>query len=144
MFKAIHFKAIVFVVIYSIISYLILISSLSHQNIFITFLIPLVFGILSSIAFLYLFNHQDFFKFIKNLEKTQSKTSKKYIDKFLHYGKILACILTSLIGGPILLALTVRFLFPKSKNKYKIAIICSIISTLIFVTFTKGLWEMIF
>jgi hypothetical protein len=142
-FKTIYIKTTITIVVYSLISYLILIASLAHKNILISFLIPLIFGVLSSVIFLYLFSHQDFFRFIKNIEKIEKKGEKKYLKKFLHYGKILTCIIISLIGGPIFLALTVRFLFPKSQNKYQIIIIISIVSTILFITFIKGLLKII-
>jgi len=141
--KSVHFKTTIIVIAYIIISYLILIASAAHSNIFVSFLIPIIFGILSTATFLYLFSHKDFFPFINNLEKRNHQKSQKYLKKFLKFGKFIACVLISLVGGPILLALSVRFLFPKSKNKYQIAIICNIITTLLVVASTKGFLKII-
>jgi hypothetical protein len=136
-------KTTIALIVYTVVSYFVLISSLANENIFICFLIPLVFGILSTIIFLYLFSHQDFFHFIKILEEKERKNEKKYLKKFMRFGKVITCILISLAGGPIFLALTVRFLFSKSKHKYQVAIISNIISTILLVAFSKGLLKII-
>jgi predicted permease len=117
---------------------------LNNQNIFISFLISLVFGIVSTIVFLYLFIHQSSSKFVRKLKQVEENNEKKYLKNFLHFGKFLACTLISLIGGPIFLALTVKFLFPHSPHKYRIAIAVSIISNIIFVSFSKGLLRIVF
>jgi len=141
--KAIHLKTTVILIVYLLLSHFILISSLANKNIFISFLLPLLFGGLSSVTFLYLFSHEDFFHFIKNLEEKEKKNEEKYLKRFMHFGKILTCILISLIGGPIFLALTVRFLFPKSHHRYRIAIISNTIATIILISSAKSFLRMI-
>jgi len=141
--KSIHIKTTVILIIYLLLSHFILITSLANKNIFISFLIPLLFGVISSVTFLYLFSHEDFFHFIKNLENKEKENEKKYLKKFMHFGKILTCILISLIGGPIFLALTARFLFPKSHYKYQIVIISNTIATIILIASAKSFLRMI-
>jgi len=138
-FRWVHLETIAVLVVYFLLSNFILVKSVAHANIYVSFLVPLIFGIISTVIFLYLFSHQDFFNFIKNLERQENKQEKKYLSKFKHYGKIFTCILISVIGGPIFLALTVRFLFSEKENRYLIAIICNIISTLLIVAAAKGL-----
>jgi hypothetical protein len=141
--RPVHFQAVVFIVVYFIISNAIFYGSVAHPNIFVSFFVPLVFGMLSSFAFLYLFSHEDFFHFIKKLDRAENRKENKFLEKFSQYGRILACILVAIIGGPIFLSLTVRFLFLESENRYMIIFIVVLISTLISVAIAKGLFSFI-
>ena len=131
-------EALVVVVAYFIVSNFVLVSSVANKNILISFLVPLVFGMITSFAFLYLFGHQDFFHFIKKFENEEREKEKKYLKKFRHFGKIVACVLVSAVAGPIFLALTVRFLFSKSDNRYLMTLISTLISTVFIVALAKG------
>lgn len=141
--NSIHLKTTVTIFVYLVISYFILISSLANPNIIVSFLIPLLFGVISSVTFLYLFSHKNFIPAIKNIEDRERKSEEKYLKNFIHFGKFFACVLISLIGGPIFLALTVQFLFPTSHHKYQITINSSIIASILFVTFVKSFLRMI-
>ena len=94
---------------------------------------------MSGFLFLYLFSHEDFFAFAGVLEKEESKKEKNYLDKFLKYGRFLTCVLVSQVGGPIFLALTVRFLFRKKDNRYLIVFLASAVSAVFGVLLAKGL-----
>jgi hypothetical protein len=137
-FRWVYLETIAVLIAYFLLSNFILVGSVTHANVWVSFLVPLVFGVGSSCIFLYLFSHQDFWHFIKNLESQEKKQEKKYLAKFKNYGKIFTCILVSAIGGPIFLALTVRFLFSEKENRYLIAIISNIVSTLLIVAAAKG------
>ncbi|HUC95187.1 MAG TPA: hypothetical protein VMR19_04285 [Candidatus Saccharimonadales bacterium] len=143
-FRLIHLQAVVALAVYFILSNYIFVTSVAHPNIYISFFVPLIFGTLSSFAFLYLFSHKDFFHFIANLEKEEEKNENKYLGRFAHYGKIIACMFVSAAGGPIFLALTIRFLFSDDENRYLIAFISILIPTLIMVAFAKGFIKLIF
>jgi len=142
--RPVHIQAIIFIIIYYIVSYSIFYGSVYHSNIYVSFLVPLVFGLISTFVFLYLFGHQDFFHFMKNIEREERGKERKILGKVGHFGNILACIIVSVVGGPILLSLIIRFLFPKKENKYLIAFVSVLISTIISVSIAKGLFKMIF
>ncbi|MFA6007531.1 MAG: hypothetical protein WC784_02710 [Candidatus Shapirobacteria bacterium] len=137
-FKWIHLETIAVLVGYFLVSNFILVKSLAHANVYVSFLVPLIFGVGSSWTFLYLFSHQDFWHFIKNLADQEKKQENKYLGKFKHYGKIFTCILISAFGGPIFLALTTRFLFSEKENRYLIVTASNIVSTLLIVAVAKG------
>jgi len=137
--RPVHLQTIIFIIVYFVLSNLLFIGSVAHSNLFISFFIPLIFGLGTTFIFLYLFSHRDFFDFIGNLEIDEKKNEKKYLDRFKRYGKLIACILIGAVGGPIFLALTIRFLFAESENRYWIAFISMLISTIIVVAFAKGL-----
>jgi hypothetical protein len=142
--KPVHFQAVIFIIIYFVVSNSVFYGSVYHSNIYVSFIAPFVFGLISSFVFLYLFSHKDFFHFIKSLEKVEEKAEKKYLGRFSRYGKFAASILVAAVGGPIFLALTIGFLYPKSKRKYFIAFISVLVSTIISVAFARGLLRFIF
>lgn len=138
-FRPLHLETLAFLIIYFVFSSFILVKSAIYSNIYISYAAPIVFGAASGFVFLYLFSHNDFFHFIGNLEKEERRTEKGYLGKFKKYGKFAACIIISAVGGPIFLALSVRFLFSKSENRYLILFFCTIASTIIVVAFARGL-----
>jgi|WetSurMetagenome_2_1015567.scaffolds.fasta_scaffold33719_2 hypothetical protein len=143
-FRLVHLEALAVLAVYFIVSNYVLVSSVANESMWISFLGPLLFGIAASFAFLYLFGHQDFFHFIRKFEDEEMGKEKKYLNRFKHLGKILACVLVSGIGGPIFLALTVRFLFSEKENRYLMVLISTLISTLVIVAFAKGFWKIFF
>ena len=143
-FRLVHLEAIAILIVYFIVSNFILVVSVANASIYISFFAPLLFSVLSTFVFLYLFGHNDFFHFIINFEKEEKGNEKKYLNRFKHFGKIIICILISVIGGPIFLALTVRYLFSESKKRYLIALISTLISTIFSVAFAKGFFGIIF
>ena len=137
-------EAVAILVSYFLLSNFVFVKSMANANMYISFLGPLLFGVISSWVFLYLFGHKDFFHFIKELEKAEKKSEKKYLKKFRHYGKMATCVLVSAIGGPIFLALTVRFLFLESENRYRIATVAIFVSTVAAVAIAKGVLGVLF
>jgi uncharacterized membrane protein YbhN (UPF0104 family) len=135
--RPVHFQALVFIILYFVLSIIVVAKSLLIPSIYVSFLGSFSFGVISVFIFLYLFSHEDFFHFFKNLDKFESKKEKGYLGSYVQYGKFLACILVSIIAGQIFLALTIRFLFPKSSNRYLIAFLVTFISTVIVVFFGK-------
>ena len=93
---------------------------------------------MSSLVFLYLFPHDDFFKFAKAIEKHEKKAENKLEKRFLRYGKITTIFAIALFGGPILAALAIRFLLPKYKHKYKLIVVAMIFSSVIVWFAAKG------
>ncbi len=144
MSRKLNFRNISIIITYIVLSYLIMLFCIAHPDTILSFLIALTFNLISTAIFLYLFINQNSSSFVKKLEQTQKKNQKKYLQKFLRFGKFIASIILSFIGGPLLLALTVKLLFDNSHHKYSIAIIACIISTTIFISFSKGLFQLIF
>ena len=137
-FKAIHLQAVLVLILYNIISKANLAHALIRNSFVVSFLQVYGFGILATFAFLYLFSHEDFFTFAKEIEKKEEKGERKYLHKFKHLGKILATFLIGSIGGPIFLALTLRIFFHKHSLKYLLIILVIFISTLFGFGLLKG------
>jgi len=140
--RTIHFKTLIFLAIYIIISKIIFIRSVAHANIFISFLGPFFFGLIATYVFLYLFSHEDFFHFMRAVEKEEKPKEDSYIAKYHHHGRILATILIGTIGGPIFLALTARFLLNNYWYKNLVIVVASFTSTIFFVAITEGIIQL--
>lgn len=143
-FRLVHLQMVFVLAIYFLISNLIFVRAISHTNVFISFAIPLLYGTLSSFAFLYLFSHEDFFHFMREVEKEEKSKEKKFLNKFNHLGRVLACILVSAVGGPIFLALTVRFFFKEARTRYWVAFVSTFVTTIFMVALAEGLFKFIF
>lgn len=142
-FRPVHLHAVIFLLVYTIISKAIFIKSISSTSLQVAFFIPYTFGVFAGIFLLYLFSHEDFFHFMKDVEKEENKKEKKFLKKYKHYGKILSTFLIATIGGPVFAALTVRFLLNKFWYKYLLIALGNIPSTLLAVTLAKGILHFI-
>lgn len=143
-FRLVHLEAVAILVVYFIVSNFVLVSSVANSSLYVSFLVPLLFGVVSTFVLLYLFGHKDFFHFIRDFEKEEKGNEKKYLERFKHFGKIIICILVSGVAGPIFLAITVRFLFSKHENRYLIGFVSTLISTTFLVALAKGFFGIIF
>jgi hypothetical protein len=137
--RPVHYQIALFTVLYFLLSNAIVVRLVAEQNHALSFLGLLLFGLLPTYVFLYFFSHQDFFKFFKDLEKAERKKEKSYMALFGQFGKVLACILVSIFGGPIFLALTVRLLFDEKKEMVQVAFVAAAIGTIIVFIFGKSI-----
>ncbi|HKB88086.1 MAG TPA: hypothetical protein VKC53_00385 [Patescibacteria group bacterium] len=137
----VHLQTVLFLVVFFIVSNALVVNLLLNPNIYTSFFGALTFGTVFGFIFLYLFNHKDFFSFMGKFELEEKDKEKKYLDKFSKYGRLAASILVGAIAGPIFLALTVRFLFLESENRYLIVFISTLISTIFVVAFAKGVFS---
>lgn len=142
-FKSIHAQAVIVFILYNVISKVNFAQALIHNAFLYSFLRVYSFGVIATFAFLYFFSHEDFFQFAKDLEKTEKKKEKKYLNKFHHYGKVLGAILIGGIGGPIFAALTLRVFFHNQKIKYPLIFLIIFISTILGFGLIKGFFAAI-
>ena len=136
--RPVHLQAIIFLIVYNIVSKTIFIKSVLQSVYFITFSGPFIFACVAGAIFLYLLRHEDFFHFIKEVERQEDKKERGYLNKFKHHGKILATLIIATIGGPIFSTLTIRLLLPKYKYPYLLLFIGNIFSTLFSTGLAKG------
>lgn len=142
--RGVHIQAILFLVVYNILSKYIFIKSVIHADILVNFIAPYVFGVVAGIVFLYLLDHEDFFHFMKEVEKEEKKKENLYLKKYLHYGKVACVLIIALIGGPVFSALTIRFLLNKFKYGYLLIALGNIGSTLLTVSIARGALSLVF
>ncbi len=126
--------AVVVLVGYFFISKINIIHAISRGNAIESFLQLYLFGVFFACLFLFIFSHEKFFPFAKEIENKEQKNEKKYLKKYIHHGKILGTFLIGSIGGPIFSSLTARMLLNSFRFKYIIIILANIPSTL----FTLG------
>jgi hypothetical protein len=141
--RPIHIQTLLVIIGYLLVSKFVFFKFVTGSNITEAFLGPFIFGVLTSFIFLYLFSHEDFFHFIKEVEKKEEKNEEKYLRKYKHLGKIAAVMVVALIGGTIFAALTVRLLLAHYKYRYLILLISMIFSTAFSVVLAKGIFSII-
>ncbi len=139
-FRPIHLKAFFIIAGYILASRIVFFKFVTGSNMILSFLGPFVFGVLMSFIFLYLFSHEDFFHFIREVEKKEERKEGEYLRKYKHFGKIAAVIVISLIGGTIFAALTVRLLLAHYKYRYLILLVSTFVSTVFTVSLAKGIF----
>lgn len=135
--RPVHFFAVLFFVVYTIVAKALYFRALYHTNFVTTYIVPYAFGVSATFLFLYLFNHADFFHFAREIEKTEDKKEKALLKRFLHYGKIVASVVIGVVGGPIFLALTIRLLLKRFAHKYLLVFFTILVAVLVSVGLVK-------
>jgi len=135
----IYLKALTAWIFYLVTSNSIVIWAVHTDQLLLAYLIPFIYGSLGGIIFLYLFTHQDFFKFAHEIEKRELKIEKKLYKLFHNHLKVGAVCLTCLVGGPVLSAAGAKLFLTTHKYKYLILILVNIPSTLLTISIGRGL-----
>lgn len=138
-FHWIHLIAVFILGGYFVLSKINLVNALSRETIFISFIQLYIFGVFFSCLFLFIFSHEKFFAFAKDMEREESKKEKKYLAKYLHHGKVFATFVIGVIGGPVFSSLTTRLLLNNYPFKYLLVILANIPSTIVTVGVTHGI-----
>jgi hypothetical protein len=141
--KRVHLTAIIIWLIHSFIEKALLVRMLTLSNTFLAYAIEALHSTLTALFFLYLFSHEDFFKFAKDIEKKQKKNEKKTLKFFKHTGKLIASFLICLFISNVLLALVVRLFYRKKSTRYWVAGIISFITGIIWFAIYKGAIQII-
>ena len=91
--------------------------------------------------FLYLFSHEEFFRFAKFIELREKKQEDWWLHALAHVGKGLTAVVIGTLLGPILAALSVRILFPGAAYRYYLVAMICVVSDLFWVSVGKGVIE---
>lgn len=135
----IHLIAVAILTGYLILSKINYVHALANEHILLTFLQMYVYGAFFGMIFLFMFSHDRFFKFAKDIERTQEKREKRYLAKYQHFGKVISTFLIGSIGGPILGSFSARILLHNHKfKKYIIVALANIPSTFLSLGVGKG------
>lgn len=134
-FHWIHLIAVFILGSYFVLSKVNTVYALTRNNLVESFLQLYLFGIFFACLFLYIFSHEKFFSFAKAMEKSESKKEKRYLNKYIHHGKVFGTFVIGAIGGPVFSSLTARILINNYWYKYIVIILANIPSTI----FTVGL-----
>jgi len=105
---------------------------------FFSYVLLSVFSSFFAVIFLFIFSHEDFFRFARVIEKRESKREEKLLKTYVHFGKSITTLIVGIIAGPLFAALTARILIPKSPYKYVIIIIASTASSILWLGFLRG------
>ncbi len=135
-----HAFAVIVLVGYFSLSKINLAHALLNKNASISFLQIYLFGVFFACLFLYIFSHEKFFPFAKEIEKKEEKKERKYLKKYIHHGKVLATFIIGTLGGPVFSSLTARLLLNQTNLfKYFVVIVANIPSTIFTVGILKSL-----
>lgn len=134
-----HLMAVGLLTVYFLMSKFNLAHALSSKDATFAFWQIYLFGIFFACLFLYIFSHDKFFPIAREIERTEEKKEKKYLEKYLHHGKVLATFLIGVFGGPVFSSLTARLLINDHWYKYLIIILANIPSTIITAGFGQSL-----
>ena len=140
--RPVHIQTLFVIVAYLVVSKFVFFKFVTGSNITKAFLGHFIFGVVTSFIFLYLFSHEDFFHFIKEVEEREEKKEDRYLKKYKHFGKVAAVLVIGTIGGVIFAALTTRLLLIHYKYKYLILLISMFFSTAFSVGLVKGLFSL--
>ena len=142
--KPIHVKAVGALAIYFVCGNLILWSSVFREGFFPTYVPTMLYGAISSAAFLFIFSHEDFFKFAKVIEKIEEKMEKRWLGFLSHAGRVFTSFIVGTLTGAVLGALTIRFLLPKASYRYLLAFLVGALSGIFVTTSISGLFSFVF
>lgn len=134
----IHLIAVFILGGYFILSKVNLVNALTKETLILSFLQLYLFGVFFACLFLFIFSHENFFPFAKDIEKQEAKNEKKYLKKYLHHGKVLGTFVIGAIGGPVFSSLTARLLLNNYPFKYLLVILANIPSTFFTVGIANG------
>ncbi len=124
--------------VHGLLGWFILLVAAKSSTVFFSFGLPLAYGVLSGLFFLYIFNHDKIIRIARLIEEKEEKIEERWLKHFAHSGKLISCFLMGMIGGPVLAALTIRLLLPRFKHKYLLVTIVVIVDTFFYVGFLKG------
>jgi len=139
--KLVYFQAFLVWLVYSLGTKILFIKSIVWGN---QLLVYGLIGIVSGgfgILFLYLFSHENFFKFAKLIEKKEIKKERKWLNFFSHAGKSITVLMIGLLAGPLFAALSARILLSAAKYKYWFVFIVSAASSVFWLFMARsGIW----
>lgn len=135
-----HLIAVAVLAFYFIVSKINLAHAFLNSNMLKTFTQLFIFGTVFSFVFLYIFSHEKFFPFAKEIEKKEEAKEKNYLKRYLKHGKIFATFLIGVIGGPVFLSITTRLLLNNFRFRYLFVAITSFVSTIVTLSAGKGLF----
>ncbi len=140
MLKSIHIKAFIAWAIYAIFTKGVFLYGVSKSTpAIVAFSVNILFSAFFAIIFLYIFSHEDFFKFGREIEKKNLKKEKKWLDRLKHHGKIATATLIGMLGGPLFAALTLRLLLPRLPSKYILVGAIAVLSAALALAIGRGI-----
>lgn len=141
---SIKVKALVFLAIYIIFAKILYFYFVANFSLVASYIVIGLFSCLFGVVYLYLFSHEDFFRFAKLIELKERKQEEWWLHFFTHTGKFVTATIIGVLLGPILAALSVRILYPRFAYKYWLVIFICALSDIFWVSFGKGVFEVLF
>lgn len=134
-----YVKVILTIAGYTLLSWLVTAYATVAEDTTLAFAIPMAYGAISSIFFLYVFEHSGGFKLADAIERYEMKQERKYLKMFSSSGKHIASFLIGFIGGPLFGALSVSILLRRFRYKYIFVSLVNIPSSMFYVALFRGI-----
>lgn len=135
-----HLFAVGLLTAYFVMSKVNLAHAFLKDDLISTFVQLFTFGTIFSFVFLYIFSHEKFFPFAKEIEKREEEKEKSYLKKYIKHGKMIATFIIGVVGGPVFLSLTTRLLLNGFRFRYLFVLVTSFVSTLFTLGAGSGLF----
>ena len=140
MLKKNHFKTIVILIIYFLITQSsFFVGVLNSTPIFLGFLLNIIFSVFFGVIFLYIFSHEDLFDIARQLEKDNIKKEKVWLHRFKNLGKSTVVFLIGILAGPLFAAITLRIILPKYKYRYTLMVFVATASAILWLGIARGI-----
>ncbi len=137
--KLIYIEAFVVWAVYSFgTKYLLFNGVITSKPLFEALFYNFLSGLFFGTAFLYLFSHEDFFPFAKKIEKREIKNEKKWEHRLARFGRVFVVFLISIFVGPMISALSAKFLIAKIRFKYLLVGIFGGLSSSLWLLVARG------
>jgi|SRR3989344_3571944 len=134
----VHLQAVGLWIGYSVLTKILLGSQVASADLVRAYATTAVFGIAFSVTFLYLFSHERFFKFMREVELKAKKKEEGWIRRLKHAGKVLTTLVIGAFGSPLYIALVMRLFWPRSKYRYVAAPVLTVMGGWLILTVTRG------
>ena len=128
----------VILAIHGTLGWLLLLVATKSNNPYLSWALPLLYGVFSGLIFLYIFNHDKVIKIARIIEEKEEKIEEKWLKHFARSGKFITVFLMGMVGGPVLAALTVHLLLRRFRHKYILVTIIIVLNTIFYIGFLKG------
>lgn len=136
--KIIYVQAFFVWLVYTFATKALFIKAIFLRNAVLAYMILSLVSAVFAILFLFLFNHKDFFKFAKLIERKEMKKEKKWLKRFSRFGRSFTVLLIGIAAGPLLAALTAKLLLADKVRGYFLVSVASILSTLVWLGVARG------
>ena len=96
------------------------------------------YAVLFSVVFLYLFSHEDLFRFARIIEKRERHNDKKWLVNLVSAGKFTGTTIAGVMGGPVLGALAVKIFYGQKTYKYWLVAMIGFVNGLFWLSLVRG------
>ncbi|HWA52425.1 MAG TPA: hypothetical protein VG895_05225 [Patescibacteria group bacterium] len=138
-----YIKALIVLIIYVVFTRSLFIAMVLFPNTPAAFLIEVSSASFFGFLWLYFFEHENLFSFVKIIKNKKKSAEQKFLDKFIKFGAVTATILIGYIGGPLFASLTSHLILKDFKYKYLLVIFICATSSFVALALARGVLHLV-